>query len=71
MSTTELPGSAGDQLFTISEAQNFLRIGRSQMFDLLKVGRIPYCRQGSRRFLWRSDLVRYLNANRVASADAA
>jgi excisionase family DNA binding protein len=58
------PGAAGDTLFTIAEAQSFLRIGRSQVFDLLKNGRIPYCRQGARRYIWRSDLVKYLNGSR-------
>ena len=71
MSDKHKPGGPDDRLFTISEAQQFLRIGRSAMFELLRVGTVPYVRKGSRRFCWRSDLVRYLNANRVAGADAA
>ena len=40
------PGAPGDQLFRLTEAQNFLRLGRSSFFDLLKTGAIPYSRIG-------------------------
>ncbi|HEY2473704.1 MAG TPA: helix-turn-helix domain-containing protein [Candidatus Cybelea sp.] len=66
----DIPGGPGDQLLTLTEAQNFLRIGRSTLFELLKCGRIAYCRQGSRRYVWRSDLAAYVNESRVAT-DAA
>jgi len=62
------PGGTGDELFTLPEAQNFLKLGRSTLFSLMREGRVPYVRQGSRRYVWRSDCVRYLNANRVSRA---
>jgi Helix-turn-helix domain len=66
------PGGPDDVVFTLREAQNFLRLGRSKFFDLLRHGQIPIIRQGTRRrYCWRSDLVAYLNTNRVeVSGDA-
>ena len=65
------PGiSPDDRLFDLKETQEFLRLSRSATFELLKRGEIPYVRQFSRRYIWRSDLVNYLNARRVGGAAA-
>jgi hypothetical protein len=59
------------EVFTLAEARQFLRIGRTALFGLLKDGAIPFIRQGSRRYCLRSDLIKYLDVRRVGGSDAA
>jgi Helix-turn-helix domain len=70
-SSPHVPGGPGDELFTLAEAQAFLRLSRSSFFELLRRGEVSYVRQNARRYVWRSDLVAYLNRNRVGARDAA
>jgi excisionase family DNA binding protein len=62
------PGNPNDVLLTLSEASEFIRLGRTTFYKLLSRGEIPYVRRGgSRRLVWRSDLVAWVNRQRVAS----
>ena len=67
-----VPGGPEDVLFTLSEAQTFLRVGRTTLYELLKASALPFSCVGSQRRIWRSDCVAYVNrSRRVGSADAA
>ncbi|MGA9018178.1 MAG: helix-turn-helix domain-containing protein [Candidatus Cybelea sp.] len=49
-----------ERVYTVSEAHQFLRIGRSQFYDLMNAGKVGYVRQGSKRYVLESHLRRYL-----------
>jgi excisionase family DNA binding protein len=58
-----------DPLLTIPEACEYLRLGRSKVFDLLKRGEIKYLRQGPRRFVRESFLEDYLSRQPIVGRD--
>jgi predicted site-specific integrase-resolvase len=51
---------ACEKVYTMSEAHQFLRIGRSQFYELMRAGKVGYVRQGSKRYCLESHLRRYL-----------
>jgi excisionase family DNA binding protein len=51
-----------DKIFTIQEASNFLRLGRSRLYELLAEGQIRAVRIGRRTVIRSSDLQRFLQA---------
>jgi len=60
---------AGDEILTAREAQQFLKIGRTKLWDLTRSHEIPAYRVGrgdrsSLRYK-RSELMHWLEANRV------
>ncbi len=50
-----------EQIMTVKEAQEVLRIGRTKLYQLLLSGEIPSFHIGSRRFIRSSDLDRFVN----------
>lgn len=50
---------------TVVEAANYLRLGRSKLYQLMEEGEIPYYRVGGRRRIAWSDLEAYLARHRV------
>lgn len=50
---------------SVSDALDYLAIGRSKMYDLLASGAIPYCKVGSRTVIKRTDLDEYMQSVRV------
>jgi excisionase family DNA binding protein len=57
------------EILTSQEAREFLRIGRTKLWELTKQGEIPAYRIGSGRAsslrYKKSDLIRWLESNRV------
>jgi excisionase family DNA binding protein len=61
-----------DDLLTVKEAAEFLRISVSSMKRLLKAGAVPYHRVGSRRIVVsRADLEDYLQRRRHGGNEPA
>lgn len=50
-------------LLTVREAQRFLGIGRSKLYQLMADGQLPYVRIGSVRRLPRAGLIDYATRN--------
>ena len=64
-----LAAQSDDEILTAREAQQFLKIGRTKLWDLTRRNEIPAYRVGpgnrsSLRYL-RSELLRWLEGNRV------
>ena len=59
----------GEQILTSREAQEFLRIGRTKLWELTKTSQIPAYRLGAGRTsslrYKRSELLAWLEENRV------
>ena len=51
-----------DPIMTPAEALEYLKIGRTQFYELLRDGRIRYVRQASKRYFRRSFLDEYLDS---------
>lgn len=47
-------------LYSVQDVQNKLRIGRSTLYNLLKVGRLPSVKIGRRRFVAAAALNDYV-----------
>lgn len=52
-----------DGLLTVREAQRFLGIGRSKLYQLMAEGQLPYVRIGSVRRLPKAGLIDYAARN--------
>ena len=50
-----------EQIMTVMEAREALRIGHTKMYELLSTGKIHSFHIGSRRFIRSSDLDRFVN----------
>ena len=50
-----------EQIMTVKETREALRIGHTKMYQLLSSGEIPSFHIGSRRFIRSSDLDRFVN----------
>lgn len=57
------------RLFTVDEAADYLRIGRSTLYGLLREKAIGSVRVGKRRLIAEDDLARFLEANALPPDD--
>jgi predicted DNA-binding transcriptional regulator AlpA len=65
---TAPPHADSDELLSLKQASEFLKIGRSSVFALVRDGAIPYSRPlWRKRVVWKSDRVEFIDNRRVAS----
>jgi hypothetical protein len=58
-----------DGLLTVSEAQEFSRLSRSDLYVRMKRGELAYCKLGNRRLIPRRALVRMAARGLVMCGD--
>lgn len=50
--------------YSVDEATQATSLGRSNLYELMDCGEIPYCKVGRRRLILKEDLRNYLLAHR-------
>jgi putative molybdopterin biosynthesis protein len=56
-----------DQVYTVQEVADYLKVSKSKMYALVQAGEIPCVRTGRNVRILDSDLQNWLQANRVSS----